>query len=76
VERADRRVYSVRNGWADQGTTFDVEGKDIVIGMIQTLYNRDYGETEFGLTIIDEVHRIGSEEFSKRFFHISNASWV
>jgi superfamily II DNA or RNA helicase len=39
--------------------------------MIQTLYNRDYGETafaEFGLTIIDEVHRIGSEEFSKRFF--------
>jgi superfamily II DNA or RNA helicase len=29
--------------------------------MIQTLYNRDYGETafaEFGLTIIDEVHRI------------------
>jgi superfamily II DNA or RNA helicase len=71
VERADRRVYSSATVGRIQGTTFDVEGKDIVIGMIQTLYNRDYGETafaEFGLTIIDEVHRIGSEEFSKRFF--------
>jgi superfamily II DNA or RNA helicase len=36
--------------------------------MIQTLYDKDYpGNTfsSFGLTIIDEVHRIGSEQFSK-----------
>lgn len=51
-----------------QATTFDIENKDIVIGMIQTMYNRDYQIntfSSFGLTIIDEVHRIGSEEFSK-----------
>jgi superfamily II DNA or RNA helicase len=67
-ERIEEYIPSATVGRI-QGTTFDVEGKDIVIGMIQTLYNRDYGETafaEFGLTIIDEVHR--SEEFSKRFF--------
>jgi superfamily II DNA or RNA helicase len=75
VERADRRVYSVRNGWADPGTTFDVEGKDIVIGMIQTLYNRDYGETAFAeLTIIDEVHRIArSSQNASSNIHTANA---
>jgi superfamily II DNA or RNA helicase len=51
-----------------QGQVFDIEGKDVVIGMIQTLYDREYPPntfSSFGLTIIDEVHRIGSEEFSK-----------
>lgn len=51
-----------------QGSTFDVEGKDIVIGMIQTMYDRTFEQdafAEFGLTILDEVHRIGSEQFSK-----------
>ena len=36
--------------------------------MLQTLCIKDYSPTMFqcfGLTIIDEVHRIGSEEFSK-----------
>lgn len=54
-----------------QGTTFDIDDKDIVIGMIQTLYDRTYASntfSSFGLTIIDEVHRIGSEEFSKTLF--------
>lgn len=51
-----------------QGTVFDVKGNDIVIGMIQTMYNKEYPADAFscfGLTIIDEVHRIGSEQFSK-----------
>ena len=54
-----------------QGQTFDVEGKDIVIGMIQTMYDKQYQENTFscfGLTVIDEVHRIGSEQFSKTLF--------
>jgi superfamily II DNA or RNA helicase len=54
-----------------QGPVFDVEGKDIVIGMVQTLYDKEYPAeafTPFGLTIIDEVHRIGSEQFSKTLF--------
>jgi superfamily II DNA or RNA helicase len=54
-----------------QGTVFDVDGKDIVIGMIQTLYDKEYSQDTFscfGLTIIDEVHRIGSEQFSRTLF--------
>ena len=42
--------------------------KDIVIGMIQSIYNKDYPSGTFDtfrLTVIDEVHRIGSSEFSK-----------
>ena len=51
-----------------QAQVMDIDNKDIVIGMIQTLYDKDYPGntfTSFGLTIIDEVHRIGSEQFSK-----------
>ena len=54
-----------------QGKIFDIEGKDIVIGMLQTLYDKDFGAnafSSFGLTVIDEVHRIGSEQFSKTLF--------
>lgn len=56
-----------------QGQTFDVENKDIVIGMIQTLYDKEFAAnafSSFGLTIIDEVHRIGSEQFSKTLLRI------
>ena len=51
-----------------QGAVFDIDNKDVVIGMIQTLYDKEYPAdafSSFGLTIIDEVHRIGSEQFSK-----------
>jgi len=56
-----------------QGQTFDIHEKDIVIGMIQTLYDREFPAdafSSFGLTIIDEVHRIGSEQFSKTLLRI------
>lgn len=54
-----------------QGKVFDIEGKDIVIGMVQTLYDKEFHPdafSQFGLTIIDEVHRIGSEQFSRTLF--------
>jgi superfamily II DNA or RNA helicase len=54
-----------------QADKYDVEGKDIVLGMIQTMCRKDYNLDEFGLTIIDEVHRIGSEEFSKTLLKVS-----
>ena len=56
-----------------QGAVFDSQGKDIVIGMLQTLYDRDFPENafdDFGLTIIDETHRIGSCQFSKALLRI------
>jgi superfamily II DNA or RNA helicase len=51
-----------------QGPVFDIYDKDIVIGMIQTIYDKEYPAnafSSFGLTIVDEVHRIGSEQFSR-----------
>ena len=51
-----------------QADVYDVKDKDIVIGMLQTLYIKSFDQNsfyEFGFTIIDEVHRIGSEQFSK-----------
>lgn len=56
-----------------QGKTFDIDNKDIVIGMIQTMYDRPYPPNtfaSFGLTISDEVHRVGSEEFSKTLLKV------
>ena len=56
-----------------QGDVFDVEGKDFVIGMLQTLYSRPYPEnafSQFGLLIIDETHRICSEQFSRALFKL------
>jgi Hom_end-associated Hint/Type III restriction enzyme, res subunit len=70
IERISEFLPSARVGKI-QGQTQDIEGKDIVIGMIQTMYNRDFPAEffdPFGLTVIDEVHRIGSEEFSKTLF--------
>ena len=56
-----------------QGPIIDIAGKDIVIGMIQSIYDREYDDSvfsSFGLTIIDEVHRIGSEQFSKTLLRV------
>jgi superfamily II DNA or RNA helicase len=56
-----------------QGATFDIEGKDVVLGMLQTLYDRDFPPnafSSFGFTIIDEVHHIGSVQFSKALLRI------
>jgi len=70
IERIQEFLPSAKVGKI-QGPIFDVDGKDIVIGMVQTLYDKDYAPdafSSFGLTIIDEVHRIGSEQFSKTLF--------
>jgi len=67
IERIQEFLPSARVGKI-QGSIYEVDGNDIVIGMIQTMYSRDFPSNtfkSFGLTIIDEVHRIGSEEFSK-----------
>jgi len=72
IERAQEFVPSAKIGKI-QGPVFDIEGKDIVLGMLQTLYDRNLPETafdSFGLTIIDEVHRIGSQQFSKALLRI------
>jgi len=70
IERAQEFIPSAKIGRI-QGQVCDIEGKDVVIGMLQTLYDRDFNYDSFGLTIIDEVHRIGSEQFSKALLRIT-----
>ena len=51
-----------------QGPIVDIENKDIVIGMLQSLSMKDYPPSLFdcfGLTIVDECHHISSEVFSR-----------
>lgn len=45
----------------------EIEGKDIVIGMLQTQKRREYDEwvyNAFGTIIVDECHKIATEYFS------------
>jgi superfamily II DNA or RNA helicase len=56
-----------------QGKTIDIEGKDIVLGMLQSLSMKTFPENtfeSFGLTIVDECHHISSEVFSCALFNI------
>jgi superfamily II DNA or RNA helicase len=51
-----------------QQNTIDIEDKDVVIGMLQSICSRDYGEKimgQFDLVIFDECHHMSSREFSK-----------
>jgi superfamily II DNA or RNA helicase len=54
-----------------QGQVIDIDNKDIVICMLQSLSMKDYPSSlfdSFGFTIIDEVHHISSEVFSCALF--------
>jgi len=56
-----------------QGPVIDIEGKDIVLAMLQSLSMKDYPASLFdcfGFTIIDEVHHISSEVFSCALFKL------
>lgn len=51
-----------------QSSKIDIDDKDIVIGMLQSISMKDYDEDifqDFGFTIIDECHHIGAEVFSR-----------
>ena len=51
-----------------QGSTFDIEGKDIVLGMLQSISMKEYEDNAFFFfcfTIIDECHHIAAEVFSR-----------
>ena len=72
VERIQQYLPSARVGRI-QGQVIDIENKDIVIGMLQSLSMKDYPDSlfsSFGLLLIDEVHHIGSEVFSCSLFKI------
>ena len=54
-----------------QGKKIDIEGKSIVIGMLQSLSMKSYEQStfeSFGFTVIDEVHHLGAEVFCQALF--------
>lgn len=72
IERIQRYYPMARVGKI-QGQVIDIDNKDIVIAMLQSLSMKDYPLTlfsSFGFTIIDEVHHISSEVFSCALFKI------
>jgi superfamily II DNA or RNA helicase len=72
IERIQHFLPSARIGKI-QGPVIDVNDKDIVLCMIQSLISKDYEQTifdEFGFTIIDEVHHISSQSFSNSLFKL------
>jgi superfamily II DNA or RNA helicase len=51
-----------------QGDKIDVENKDIVVAMLQSIALKEYNPTvfeKFGMVIVDECHHIASEAFSR-----------
>lgn len=72
VERIKFFLPNARIGTI-QGSILDIENKDIVLGMLQSLSMKDYPIStfaSFGLTIIDEVHHIAAEVFVRSLFKI------
>ena len=67
IERIQQFLPTARVGKI-QGQIIDIENKDIVIGMLQSLSQKEYPENtfdSFGLSIYDETHHLGAEVFSR-----------
>ena len=72
VERIQQFLPGARIGRI-QGQEVDIDDKDIVIGMLQSLSMKDYAQGtfgSFGLTVVDECHHISSEVFSRSLLKI------
>jgi superfamily II DNA or RNA helicase len=72
VERIQQFLPNARIGRI-QGQIIDIDDKDIVIAMLQSLSQKEYPASifeTFGMTIIDEVHHISSEVFSRALFKL------
>ena len=67
IERIKTFIPEARVGII-QASKIDTKNKDIVIGMLQSLSMKEYEPelfNQFGFTIIDEVHHIAAEVFSR-----------
>lgn len=66
IERIQQFLPDARIGTI-QGPIIDIEDKDIVIAMIQSISMKDYQTSlfnDFGFSLYDEVHHLSSEVFS------------
>ena len=72
IERIQQFLPKARIGKI-QGPIIDIDDKDIVLCMLQSLISKDYDQNvfdNFGLTVLDEVHHISSQTFSKSLFKV------
>jgi superfamily II DNA or RNA helicase len=67
IERIQQFLPTARVGMI-QGQTIDIDEKDIVIGMLQSLSMKEYPKDmfdTFGLSIYDECHHMSAEVFCR-----------
>ena len=72
VERIQQFLPKARVGKI-QGPYFDIQDKDIVIGMLQSLSMKDYPQDlfkSFGFVCVDECHHISAEVFVRSLFTV------
>jgi superfamily II DNA or RNA helicase len=72
IERIEQFLPSARVGRI-QGDVIDTKNKDIVLGMLQSLSNKEYSDemwSEFGLCVFDECHHLSAEVFSNVMIRI------
>jgi superfamily II DNA or RNA helicase len=70
IERIEQFLPGARVGRI-RGSIIDTEDKDIVVGMLMSLSTKDYDTSvfaQFGFVVVDEVHHIASETFSRSLF--------
>jgi len=73
IERIEQFLPDAKVGRI-QAATIDIDDKDIVICMLQSLSMKDYPDEifkDFGFAIYDEVHHLGAEVFSRAFFKLN-----
>lgn len=74
IERIEQFLPEAKIGKI-QGTTIDTDNKDIILGMVQSISQKEYDPEVFegiGFTLIDEVHFINSKVFSRTLFKIQS----
>lgn len=72
IERIQQFLPTARIGRI-QGPIVDIDDKDIVLCMLQSLSMKEYPNEmfdSFGFTIVDEVHHISSQTFSCALFKV------
>ena len=58
-----------------QQNTIDIENKDIILAMVQSLSQKEYDPnvfSSFGLAVFDECHHLGAEVFSKSMAKVAS----
>lgn len=58
-----------------QGSNFDIEDKDVVVGMLNTLAQRDFKPDafdSFGVVLFDEVQSVATRHFSRAVYKLAH----